>query len=104
MTWDQVYIAAYRNFDCEYVSQASPKYDRRKVLPRQRKAKKVEAWVTKTRRLIESPNPPKTREEAVKALSPFVAYLLWSIFKVLAIQVIEWVWDEIHKQEAGKQQ
>ncbi len=43
---------------------------------------------------MNSENPPRTKAEAVKALSPVVAYLLWSIFKVLAVKIIEWAWDQ----------
>lgn len=37
--------------------------------------------------------------EAVKMLSPVLSYILWSVFRSLAIMVIEWAWDELHTQK-----
>ncbi len=97
--WDTIYVQGYRHFDCEYLSAASPKFNARLVEKRNRKQRTVQDWITKTRNLIESPNPPRTKEEAVKALSPIMAYLLWSIFKMLAIQIIEWAWNQYQEQQ-----
>jgi uncharacterized protein (DUF1810 family) len=97
--WDKIYVHGYRHFDCEYLSAASPKFDARLVEKRNRKQRTVQNWITKTRQLIESQNPPRTKREAVKALSPVMAYLLWSIFKMLVIQIIEWVWDQYEEQQ-----
>ncbi len=97
--WDTIYVQGYKHFDCEYLSAASPKFNARNVEKRNKKQRTVQDWITKTRNLIESEKPPKTKQEAVAALSPIMAYLLWSIFKVLAVKIIEWAWDQHAEQQ-----
>jgi hypothetical protein len=109
MNWDQLYVETYRRFDCDDLShivayhRGFGKFDLKK---RKKKQRNVETTLSRFRSLMESPNPPRTKEVAVKALSPVVAYLLWSVFKFLAIQIIEWAWDRYHEQQtelaAGK--
>ena len=99
MNWDQIYVQGYRHFDCEYISAASPKFNARHVEKRNRKQRIVQEYITKLRTQLLSDNPPKTKEEAVKALSPVVAYLLWSVFKMLIVQIIEWAWDRYQEQQ-----
>ena len=109
MNWDQLYTDAYKQFDCEYLSPdvcTARRISMDRVQKRHQKKQKIGDTLTRFRTLIESPNPPRTKEEAVVALSPIVAYLLWSIFKMLAIKVIEWAWDRYTEQQqelaAGK--
>lgn len=109
MNWDQLYFQAYRRFDCDDLSQMVA-YHRgfygTDIKKRKKKQRNVESTLSRFRAAMESQNPPKTKAEAVAALSPIVAYLLWSIFKMLAIQIIEWAWDRYHEQQtelaAGK--
>ena len=102
MDWDQLYCETYRRFDCDDLShlvayhRGFSEIDLRK---RRKKRCNVESTLTRFRSAMESPNPPKTKAEAVAALSPVVAYLLWSVFKMLAIQIIEWAWDRYHEQQ-----
>jgi hypothetical protein len=68
------------------------------VRKRHQKKQRIGDTLTRFRTLMESPNPPKTKQEAVAALSPIMAYLLWSIFKMFAVQIIEWAWDRYTEQ------
>ncbi len=111
MNWDRLYFETYKRFDCDDLSptgamrlQYSRKLSHRQLHKeidrRKEKQRNTEATLNRFRSLMESDNPPKTRDEAVSALSPIVAYLLWSIFKMLAIKVIELAWDRYHEQQA----
>ena len=103
MNWDRLYFQAYRQFDCDTLSHvvAGDRGLKRKDLEkRTRKQRDVQGTLNRFRSLMESPNPPRTKKEAVAALSPIVAYLLWSIFKMLAIQIIEWAWDRYTEQQS----
>lgn len=101
MNWDTLNAKAYKQFDCQWLS-AVERHEN-KVSERQRKRRlekqrQVGATMAKFRQAMESANPPKSKSEAVKMLSPLLTWLLWSVFKSLTIMVIEWAWDELHKQ------
>ncbi len=117
MNWDRLYFETYKQFDCDdltatgamrlqYSRNLNERQLKKEIDRRKEKQRNTESTLTRFRSLMESPDPPKTKEEAVAALSPIVAYLLWSIFKMLAIKVIEWAWDRYHEQQqelaAGK--
>lgn len=109
MNWDQLYFETYRRFDCDDLSHVVAyhrgfcEFD---VKKRKKKQRNIETTLSRFRAAMESPSPPRTKQEAVAALSPIMAYLLWSVFKFLAIQIIEWAWDRYHEQQtelaAGK--
>ena len=101
MNWDKLYTQAYNYFDCEYLSPdvcSARNIGMSQVRKRHQKKQRIGDTLTRFRTLMESPNPPKTKAEAVKALSPVIGYLLWSIFKMFAIRVIEWAWDRYTEQ------
>ena len=101
MNWDTLYRDAYREFDCEYLSPdvcSARRIGSKQLRKRHEKKQQVGDTLNHFRNLMNSENPPRTKQEAVKALSPVVAYLLWSIFKVLAVKIIEWAWDQYAEQ------
>ena len=102
MNWDRLYTEAYKQFDCEYISPdvcSARGIGMSQVRKRHQKKQRIGDTLNHFRNLMNSANPPRTKEEAVKALSPVVAYLLWSIFKMLVIQIIEWAWDQYTEQQ-----
>jgi hypothetical protein len=102
MNWDRLYFETYRQFDCDDLTAVVAGHrglKRKDLEKRTRKQRDVHGTLSRFRSLMESPSPPKTKQEAVAALSPIVAYLLWSFFKMLAIEVIEWVWDRYQEQQ-----
>jgi len=101
MNWDKLYRQAYGYFDCEYLSPdvCSARGINMGQWKRHQKQQRIGDTLSSFRTLMESPNPPKTKEEAVKALSPVIGYLLWSMFKMFIVQVIEWAWDQHAEQQ-----
>lgn len=102
MNWDQLYFETYKQFDCDDLSAVVAGYrgfGQFDLKKRKKKQRNVESTLSRFRAAMESQNPPKTKAEAVATLSPIVAYLLWSIFKMLAIQIIEWAWNRYHEQQ-----
>lgn len=109
MNWDRLYFETYKQFDCDDLSSVVAGHlglKRKDLEKRTKKQRDVQGTLSRFRSLMESPSPPKTKEEAVASLSPIVAYLLWSVFKMLAVKVIEWAWDRYTEQQqelaAGK--
>lgn len=101
INWDYINANAYQKFDCQWLSAVQRhenKVSDRQHQKRLDKQKRIYQTLVKFRQVIESNDPPKTKEEAVKALSPFLAYLFWSIFRTLAVKVIEWAWDQYAEQ------
>ena len=102
MNWDKLYTQAYQQFDCHYLSPdvcGSRGISMSQVRKRHQKKQRIGDTLNHFRNLMESANPPKTKQEAVKALSPIIGYLLWSIFKMFIVQVIEWAWDQYQEQQ-----
>ena len=102
MNWDKLYPAAYAHFGCEYLSPdicAARRIGSKQLRKRHERKQQVGDTISHFRNLMDSENPPRTKQEAVKALSPIMAYLLWSIFKVLAVKIIEWAWDQYAEQQ-----
>ncbi len=102
MNWDKLYSDAFQQFNCEYLSPdvcSSRGIGMAQVRRRHQKKQKVGDTLNHFRNLMESPNPPKTKEEAVRAIAPIIGYLLWSIFKMLIVRIIEWAWDRYAEQQ-----
>lgn len=47
---------------------------------------------------MSGPNPSKTKQQAVKALSPIFAFLLSAFVR----SVIEWLWDKMQEQTESR--
>lgn len=101
--WSEIYNSTYRELDCEWLPaniRHKRKISDRGHQRREAKQRRVRETLDKFRALMESGNPPKTKEEAVKALSPILSYLLWSLFKSLFIKAVEWAWDRYQDQDS----
>lgn len=60
---------------------------------RTKRRKRLKETIDRFNALMTGPNPPKTKQQAVKALSPFLAFLLSAFIR----SVIEWLWDQTQK-------
>jgi hypothetical protein len=99
---ETIFRQACLHFGCE--ERTLGRYDigaAKRDPQRTKKRKRLADTIAKFNAVMSSDNPPRTKDEAVKAMSPVVAYLLWSIFKMLVIQIIEWAWDRYAEQQAA---
>jgi hypothetical protein len=108
MNWDTIHTEAYREFGVEYLSPTmaasrfpNPRKRDKEIRRRHAEQTEISDTIKRFKGLMTGPNPPQTKAEAVKALSPIVSYLLWTIFKTLAIKVIEWAWDRLEKEKVS---
>jgi hypothetical protein len=62
------------------------------------KRQKISKTLDRFRKLMSGPNPPKTKQEAVRALSPIFAFLLSAFVR----SVIEWLWDKMQEQTESR--
>lgn len=89
---DEIEAEAWRAFDCQPVATG------RGGIKRDAKRDKVTAVTNRFFDAMMSDNPPKTKEDAVTILTPFLGLLLSIFFKQLSIMVIEWLWDRTAKK------
>lgn len=73
------------------------KRDPQRTKKRQRLAKIVDRY----HEVMSGPNPPQTKQQAVEAIAPLVTLILSIFFRQFAIQVIEWLWDQLEQQDAA---
>jgi hypothetical protein len=66
---------------------------------RTKKRKHLAATIQKFDTVMSSDNPPRTKQEAVEMVAPFLTLILSILFKQFAIQVIEWLWDQMETQQ-----
>jgi hypothetical protein len=52
---------------------------------------------------MSSHDPPQTKQEAVEMVAPFLSLLLSFLVRQFAIQVIEWLWDQMETQQESQQ-
>ncbi len=83
----QIESEAWKKFDCQPLAAGrdNPK--------RSGKRDKVSRIVEKYFNVMNSDDPPLTKEQAVEMVSPFFALLLSLFFKQLSVLVIEWLWE-----------
>lgn len=79
---------AWKKFDCHPMAVAS-----RDIYKRVSKRDKVSKIVEKYFAVMNSDDPPLTKEQAVEMVAPFMTLLLSLFFKQLAVQLIEWLWE-----------
>ena len=79
---------AWKKFDCHPTAAA-----RRDISKRISKRDKVSRIVERYFAVMNSDNPPLTKEAAVEMVAPFMTLLLSLFFKQLAVMVIEWLWE-----------
>ena len=96
---DSLYDHACFHFEC------SPKAVSMFQKPDKRAARKrnqIANTIDQFRKAMSSDNPPRTKQEAVEMVSPFLTLLLSMLFKQFAIQVIEWLWDQLESQDSER--
>ena len=110
MNWDKLYSKAYEHFGCEYLSPdvCSVRKINDKQL-RKRQDRQTEIWkeLKVLERICESGSVPKDktgliamrRAKEVGGLPPIMAWIVWQLVKTLAIEIIEWVWDQYEQQQ-----
>lgn len=84
----QIESEAWKKFNCHPMAVAS-----RDIPKRLGKRDKVSKIVEKYFAVMNSDNPPLTKEQAVEMVAPFFTLLLSLFFKQLAVLVIEWLWE-----------
>lgn len=90
--WNPIFEAAVKHFDCQMSASGSTSRGI-EGKRRSRKQGQIHSTIDRFRRLMSGPNPPKTKQQAVKALSPILAFLLSAFIR----SVIEWLWDQMQE-------
>ena len=83
----QIESEAWKHFQCQPLAAG------RDIPKRMGKRDKVSRIVEKYFAVMNSDNPPLTKEQAVEMVSPFMTLLLSLFFKQLSVLVIEWLWE-----------
>ena len=83
----QIESEAWKHFQCQPLAAG------RDIPKRMGKRDKVSRIVEKYFAVMNSDNPPLTKEQAVEMVAPFMTLLLSLFFKQLAVMVIEWLWE-----------
>jgi len=85
----------YRHFGVDAVSRGS------RGGRKDRKRDQITDVILRFRSVMNAPNPPKTKQEAVRAVGGITALLLSYLFRQLAVLVVEWLWDRLSAEEAS---
>jgi hypothetical protein len=83
----QIESEAWKHFQCQPLAAG------RDIPKRMGKRDKVSRIVEKYFAVMNSDDPPLTKEAAVEMVAPFMTLLLSLFFKQLAVMVIEWLWE-----------
>jgi hypothetical protein len=83
---DTLFDQACIHFGCAGSVRAFGKPDRKLVAKRE----KIDSTLRRFRAVMSSANPPQTKQQAVKALSPIFVWLLSAFIR----ELIEWLWDQ----------
>lgn len=65
---------------------------------RTKRRKRLAETINTFNAVMSSDNPPRTREEAVEMVAPFLTLVLSFLFRQFAIEVIEWLWDQMQQE------
>ena len=101
---ETIFRQACLHFGCE--ERTLGRYDigaARRDPQRTKKRQKLAETIQKFNAVMSSGNPPRTKQEAVEMVSPFLTLLLSVLLKQFAIQVIEWLWDQMEPQQEPQQ-
>ena len=96
-SWDPIRQQAYIHFKCE--PKTLGRYDiaaSRRDPERIKKRERIDNTIERFKVLMSSGNPPATKQQAVKALSPFFAFLLSAFVR----SVIEWLWERMEDRKS----
>jgi hypothetical protein len=69
---------------------------------RTRKRKRLAETIAKFNAVMSSDNPPRTKQEAVEMVAPFLTMLLSMFLRQFGIEVIEWLWDQLESQDSER--
>jgi hypothetical protein len=83
----QIESEAWKHFQCQPLAAG------RDIPKRLGKRDKVSKIVERYFAVMNSDNPPLTKEQAVEMVAPFMTLLMSLFFKQLAVMVIEWLWE-----------
>ena len=88
--------SAHYAFTCYEFTKGTE--SRTEAKERRQKRDRVSATIATGLDVLESENPPKSKEEAIRRIVGVVAFLLAGIFPqyALAIKVAGWLWDYLH--------
>jgi hypothetical protein len=64
-----------------------------------RKRQQIAETLDGFRNVMSSSNPPRTKQEAVEMVAPFLTVVLSFFFRQFAIEVIEWLWDQMQESQ-----
>lgn len=93
---DSLYDQACFHFDC------SPKAVSMFQKPDKKAARKrdqIGNTIDTFRKVMSSDNPPRTKQQAVEMVAPFLTVVLSFFFRQFAIEVIEWLWDQMQESQ-----
>ena len=95
--WYTLESKAWRAFDCNPTPAESLVKPSRTDRARQRKRVQVSDVVVRFRKTMESSQPPKSRDEAIRNVIGLIGSLLSYIFPqyALLISIISFLWDEL---------
>lgn len=100
---ETIFRQACLHFGCE--ERTLGRYDifaARRDPERTKRRKRLAEIIQKFNAVMSSDNPPRTKQEAVEMVSPFLTLLLSMLFKHFTIQVIEWLWDQMESQDSER--
>lgn len=98
--WDAIYQRAVDVFDCRmYASNGTARGAEGRR--RHKKQAQIHSTIDRFRAVMSSPNPPRTKEEAVEAIAPILTLILSMLVKQFVIQVIEWLWAQLESSETS---
>jgi hypothetical protein len=95
--WLRIKDAALKHFVNEPTAQEAP---RKRNRFREKRLKETNRCIGAFRKVMESNNPPKSKEEAIRIAIGLLGYLLSFVFPhyALAIQIIGFLWDIMQGQ------
>ncbi len=96
---ETLFRQACLHFGCE--ERTLGRYDigaARRDPQRTKKRKRLAETIDRFNSVMSSKYPPRTKQEAVEMVAPFLSLLLSFVFKQFAIQVIEWLWDQMQQE------
>jgi hypothetical protein len=67
-----------------------------------RKREQIAETLDRFRKVMSSQYPPQTKQQAVQAIAPLLTIILSMVFKQFAIEVIEWLWDQLESQDSDR--
>lgn len=99
--WDSLEQECQKHFDCEAVAEGFNDNSGGRIGRRRDKRVRISKTFERFRKVMAGPNPPRTKQEAVRAVGGIGALLLSYLFRQLAVMVAEWLWDRLQAEEGS---